>query len=201
MTIMCTLCEAQADIVTEDQEVAIGQRSAVVPQARVVCRSCGEVYVTPDQYEENRLAAVRAMRQSEGLMLPEDIVRLRERLGLTQEGLEELLGVGAKTVVRWENGSVFQSSATNTLLRLLEDDPLVVGVLRALKGAVTMHTMEKVFIRAADRYETGGKQTTPISDREIEPRSWATKTSYRAPDVSHQAEFFDDIQEERYAVA
>jgi transcriptional regulator with XRE-family HTH domain len=62
-------------------------------------------------------------------MRPEEIRALRESLGLSQAQLENLLNVGPKTVVRWERGTVFQSGAVNTLLKVLRARPDVLGVL------------------------------------------------------------------------
>jgi len=45
--------------------------------------------------------------------------RFRESKGWSQHELERLLGTGAKTVVRWEKGTVCQSRAADRLLRLL----------------------------------------------------------------------------------
>ena len=48
---------------------------------------------------------------------------IREGLGLTQQSFEQLLGVGPKTVVRWERGTVFQNRATDSLLRVIRAFP------------------------------------------------------------------------------
>jgi hypothetical protein len=44
-------------------------------------------------------------------------------------GLENLLGVGSKTVVRWEKGTVFQSATADRLMRLILRVPAVMGIL------------------------------------------------------------------------
>ncbi len=59
---------------------------------------------------------------------------LPEHLGLSQHAFEQLLGVGPKTVVRWEKGTVFQNKATDSLLRVVERFPEVVRFLGDLHG-------------------------------------------------------------------
>jgi len=73
-----------------------------------------------------------AIRAEEGLLLPSQIRSIREGLGLTQHAFEQLLGVGPKTVVRWEKGSVFQNKATDALLRIVGRFPEVTAFLAEL---------------------------------------------------------------------
>lgn len=93
------------------------------------CTGCGEVYLGIDEMERVQKAAASQMRESHGLLQPDDIRALRASLGLSQTGLEGLLGVGAKTVVRWEKGTVFQSATADRLMRLLRVMPEIAGVL------------------------------------------------------------------------
>lgn len=52
-------------------------------------------------------------------MTPEDVQRLRKRLGLTQAELAALAGVHEMTVSRWERGTVTIREHTAKLLRML----------------------------------------------------------------------------------
>jgi HTH-type transcriptional regulator/antitoxin MqsA len=77
-----------------------------------------------------------AIRAEEGLLSAREIREIREELGLTQQGLERLLGVGPKTVVRWERGTVFQNRSTDSLLRVLRAFPEASGFLAERHGVV-----------------------------------------------------------------
>jgi HTH-type transcriptional regulator / antitoxin MqsA len=92
--------------------------------------------------EQLQKAAVDQVRDAQGLLRPDEIRALRAALGgISQTRLEHLLGVGAKTVVRWEKGTVFQSATADRLMRLLRAMPELAGVLeggelyRDLRGA------------------------------------------------------------------
>ena len=50
-------------------------------------------------------------------MISADVRRLRERLGLTQEGFAKRIGAGRATVARWELG---ESKPTGLYLQALE---------------------------------------------------------------------------------
>ncbi len=65
-----------------------------------------------------------------GLLTPDEIRAGRERLGLTQQELQDLLGLGGNSLSRWENGHVYQSRSMNTLLRLVFRFPMAVQFLR-----------------------------------------------------------------------
>jgi len=60
----------------------------------------GEEILTPDAHELIEKTKARRM----GVMLPDEIRELRQRLNLTQEQISALLQVGAKTYTRWESG-------------------------------------------------------------------------------------------------
>jgi putative zinc finger/helix-turn-helix YgiT family protein len=87
------------------------------------CSSCGERYYTYEQSVASSRARAGALRHHAGLLAPADIRAFREREGLTQAQLEDRLGTGAKTVVRWERGTVCQSKAADRLLRLFMANP------------------------------------------------------------------------------
>ncbi|MGD2154898.1 MAG: type II toxin-antitoxin system MqsA family antitoxin [Gemmatimonadales bacterium] len=126
----CAVCgELTAALVREEKAVSIGRRSAIVEDEHLRCDGCGSEYATPEQMERTQQRAVAAIRGEEGLLTPEEIIRIRRRYGLSQAQLEALLRTGPKTVVRWERGTVFQSAAADTLLRLLDRDPNVARIL------------------------------------------------------------------------
>lgn len=52
-------------------------------------------------------------------MDPAELKALRARLGLTQRGLSEIVGVSSNTVARWERGELPVREPIARLLRLL----------------------------------------------------------------------------------
>lgn len=83
------------------------------------CTNCDEAYLSLDAAEALQARAIRASRAARGLLSPEEIRGLRHSLSLSQAAFEQLLGVGAKTVVRWEKGTVFQSATADRIMRLI----------------------------------------------------------------------------------
>jgi len=93
------------------------------------CDNCGEAYLTLAATEQLQQEAVRLLREAHGLLSPQEIRDIRRSLGLSQAAFEAVLGVGAKTVVRWEKGTVFQSVTADRLMRLIRHRPELAATL------------------------------------------------------------------------
>lgn len=83
------------------------------------CSQCGEKLI-PHALDQ---ALDNSVRKRRGLLTPAEIKRVRERTGLSQEAMAQLLGVGEKTYTRWETGKSIQNKANDTLIRLVDQDP------------------------------------------------------------------------------
>ncbi|MGI5939304.1 MAG: type II TA system antitoxin MqsA family protein [Thermoleophilia bacterium] len=94
-----------------------------------LCTDCGEVYLSLEAAEVLQSKAIRASKAAKGLLSPEEIRELRRSLALSQAAFEDLLGVGAKTVVRWEKGTVFQSATADRMMRLIRLFPDLTSIL------------------------------------------------------------------------
>src|ERR1051326_6840010 len=88
----------------------------------------GELLLSSEAIEIIETEKARYM----GLLLPSEILDLRERLGLTQKGISRLLQIGEKSYTRWESGRARPSRVINVLLRLLYDGRIDVEDLRSL---------------------------------------------------------------------
>jgi HTH-type transcriptional regulator/antitoxin MqsA len=72
----------------------------------------------------NRLKA-----RIEGLLEPEDIRRIRKKLGLTQGAAGEVIGGGPRAFQKYEGGDLLPSKAISSALVLLDRDPKALAVL------------------------------------------------------------------------
>jgi len=133
----CPLCGAAVKRIHASIPIQVGARSVAVEGDYSTCTGCGEVFFAPGEMDEAMQKASSVVRDEDGLLQPAEILAIREGLDLSQAEFERLLGVGPKTVVRWEKGTVFQNGATDSLLRLLRDVPGCVRYLRARAGLGT----------------------------------------------------------------
>jgi HTH-type transcriptional regulator/antitoxin MqsA len=94
-----------------------------------VCPRCGETYMSLDGAEQAQRSAAALYREARGLLTPDEIREFRASLSISQRRFEEMLGVGPKTVVRWERGTVVQSAIADRLMRTARDLPYVASYL------------------------------------------------------------------------
>ena len=73
----------------------------------------------------NRLKA-----RSEGLLEPEEISRIRKKLGLSQDAAGQMIGGGPRAFQKYENGDLMPSRAISSALSLLDHDPKALTVLK-----------------------------------------------------------------------
>ena len=128
---LCWLCQAPATLVTERRDVPVGSRRVTIDDTFYRCEACGETFYRPGMADESFRRGAAAVRKEDGLLEPDEIRAIRAKYGLSQVGLEQLIGAGEKTVVRWERGTVAQNATADTLLRVLRDHPDVVARLAA----------------------------------------------------------------------
>ena len=100
------------------------------------CGECGEGVVDGRDMEVSDRQLNRLKAQAERLTLPDEIRRIRKKLGLTQQTAGALLGGGPNAFHKYESGEVLPSQAISNLLRVLEAMPEGLKVLRE-KGADT----------------------------------------------------------------
>lgn len=72
----------------------------------------------------------------------QDIKRIREKYGLTQQGFARLLGLGDASVVRYENGQT-PSKANANLIRAADDPQFVLGCIERDGALLTATQREK----------------------------------------------------------
>lgn len=136
----CPFCRAHTlRLVREPIEIAFGQRQATVVAERLRCSTCDQTSINAEQLDLAQRVAADRIRTDEGLLTGAEIRRIRESLSLTQHDFERLLGVGPKTVVRWERGTVFQNRATDLLIRLVDSSTDALSLLATWNDVDRVH--------------------------------------------------------------
>lgn len=134
LTISCPSCTGAARLVRETVDFELGRRVATIEVERYRCEECDEIFYSSDQADDAQRAASDELRRQEDLLGADAIKAIRAKFGLTQSKFEQLLGVGPKTVARWERGTVFQNRATDRLLRVLAAVPAAYEFLARSSG-------------------------------------------------------------------
>ena len=76
-----------------------------------------EIY-DPKLEQENDITLYNEYRKLNSLLFPEEIKAIREKYGVTQVEFAQILGLGDKTITRYENGSL-QDNAQNNLIKIV----------------------------------------------------------------------------------
>jgi putative zinc finger/helix-turn-helix YgiT family protein len=144
----CSVCGGQTTKVREIKKAKYRDEIVEVATELFRCDACREGFVTPEQMRAHARAVKNEVRKIHGLLPPEGIVAIREKLGLTQTALEDALGTGPKVVVRWESGKVIQSRGHDNMLRVLDRDPSVLKALRVIQELRSKEQKNYTAVRA-----------------------------------------------------
>jgi HTH-type transcriptional regulator/antitoxin MqsA len=85
----------------------------------------------PEDMKVSDRALNRLKARTEGLLEPEEIKRIRKKLGITQGAAGELIGGGPRAFQKYETGDLLPSRAISSALVLLDRDPKALTVLKA----------------------------------------------------------------------
>ncbi|HET6762320.1 MAG TPA: type II TA system antitoxin MqsA family protein [Longimicrobiaceae bacterium] len=130
----CPVCGGGVSLVREVREITIGRRTASVEAELYRCAACGEELLEPAMADALMARAAAKIREADATLLPAEIAAIRRDLGYTQAELEAILNTGAKTVTRWERGTVTPTGPADTLLRVLAQHPDIAHGIAAEKG-------------------------------------------------------------------
>lgn len=116
----CPKCDTEVEStvreVTETYPVK-GEEITIRAQVRF-CAACGEDIWDEELDAKNLLTAYAQYRQKHGMLQPDEIRQIREKYGLSQVAFARVLGLGDKTIARYENGSI-ADMAQNNLIALM----------------------------------------------------------------------------------
>jgi len=137
VTAMCVVCGETAVVATRDPVLVEFRdgRYTVEGFEYERCSACGEEYYRPGQVDAIHARAAEQARADRGLLSADGIRSLRLDLGLTQAGLEGVIGASPGTVGRWERGSVVQPAVADRFLRMLLAHPDWLADAMSVDGA------------------------------------------------------------------
>ena len=125
-----------------------------VPQ----CTNCLTISLDSEANEAIDLA----FRQEAKLLIPAEILKGREKLGLTQEAFAEWFGIAKSTICRWETGVQVQQRVMDSHLRAFFTVPQFRAKLRELHGIKDIPFPEVVVYYAGDTVSVAGASARPI---------------------------------------
>ena len=118
----CPTCECEQEIllVQKEETYPVKGESTTINAIVCTCAHCGEEIMSFEYDDDNLRKAYAKYRSRHGLLQPEEIKAIREQYGVSQVTFARIIGVGDKTIARYENGSL-QDEAINNLIVLARD--------------------------------------------------------------------------------
>lgn len=131
MMVNCAICgSASAKEVKATRSVTLLGRTESFVRREFACAACGETYTDDEQGTANEREERRATQAALREIGPDEIRALRSLIDITQSELEAALGVGQKTVARWETKGRPIPNYIKTAIRLLALNPSAAVLLR-----------------------------------------------------------------------
>jgi len=100
-----------------------GQTKIIDGYPLLVCDACEEEFVSAEDSKHFDKELTAFQRKVDGLLTPDEIRSIREKLGYNQTSFARLLKVGEKNFARYETGVSPQSRYLDWLMRILNDYP------------------------------------------------------------------------------
>lgn len=114
----CAECgSSDFEVRVELDEFQRNGQSFIVDVEYSVCRQCNDEVIFAEQIKRNDCVLRDAWRKIDGLLTSQEIVSLREKLGLTQQDAAKVFGGGVNAFSKYERCEVIQSVAMDKLMR------------------------------------------------------------------------------------
>ncbi len=122
MKLFCGICEAIQEVVATKtiSEYVIKDTKVVATITILKCQHCGEEVYDKATEIANDILLFDEYKRINGLLTSHEIISIRKQFGLSQESLAKIMGFGLKTIARYENGAI-QDSSHDNLLRLVSN--------------------------------------------------------------------------------
>ena len=116
-------------------ELAYKGQSVTIQMPGWYCADSGESIHTGEDMAVSDAALKSLKIKVEKLLTPDEIKRIRQKLGLTQREAGEVIGGGPNAFQKYESGEVLLSKGMSNFLRLLEKHPEDVQELKEQAAA------------------------------------------------------------------
>lgn len=141
----CACCnqEVELKVIMRNETYPVKGENIEISAQVCVCSKCGEELWSPVFDDNNLRNAYDKYRLNKGLLLPSEIKEIREKYGVSQTAFAKILGLGEKTIARYENGSI-QDEAPNNLIRLAANENNFIELYEHNKGKLTAEEIRQV---------------------------------------------------------
>lgn len=87
------------------------------------CSACDDGVIGPKDHKSTQKQLQTFMSSVDGLLIPDEVKRIRKKLNLTQRRASQIFGGGVNAFSRYEKGEIPVYRSTSQLLKLLDHHP------------------------------------------------------------------------------
>jgi putative zinc finger/helix-turn-helix YgiT family protein len=143
--VFCPNCYCENNVeIREESEIIVVRGDEIKTTSKITyCKNCGEKIWNNEIDNDNLLKAYELYRKKHGLLTSNEIKAIREQYNISQITFSKILGLGEKTITRYENGSI-QDVAQNNLILLAENVNNFVTLFEKQKHLLKQDEVEKI---------------------------------------------------------
>lgn len=142
---ICPACEKETELnfISREENIVVRGENIPVHVEYLKCLECESEFNDPNSDYDALDIAYHEYRERHGMVQPETIKSFRERFGLTQAELANLLGLGGATLSRYENGAL-QDEAHDTLITLAMQPQNLIDMIHEKPGVLSDPKRDKI---------------------------------------------------------
>ncbi len=144
----CPICDCEVETIVQTVSETYpvkGEDISIDAHVRF-CAHCHEDLWDEKLDAQNLLDAYALFRKKHGLLQPQEIRTIREKYGLSQTAFARILGLGDKTITRYENGSI-ADAAPNNLIYLCRQPEIFLDLLEKNRERISPQDYESAQAR------------------------------------------------------
>lgn len=143
--IFCEFCDefVEFDVKKRSEERKVLGEKIEIESDIAVCKKCGEELFCSELDKKNQKIAFDKYREKNNILFVEEIKEIRNKYGLTQKEISNLLGWGEITYHRYEKGSI-PDRTHNNQLKLIKNPRNVKVLLKDNHENLSQDTIDKL---------------------------------------------------------
>jgi putative zinc finger/helix-turn-helix YgiT family protein len=180
MTTYCTFCNAPRHMnkKIETRTYTVRGVSVTVPVTILSCGTCDHEVFEKSNEVKNDIAVFDAYKREMNLLTSQEIIDIRNQYGISQGTLAKILGLGEKTITRYENGAI-QERAYDNMLRLTRNESIFKTLFVLSRDKLSEQEIKKI----NRGFEQETEQTVPYSP------SWVKDPYDYGHNMNHGGEY------------
>ena len=142
---LCPNCEKETDLILkkENEIYKIKDRKIAVEAEFYVCSDCGEDFATGDQMQSALNDGYNKYRDIEGIIYPDEIIRIRKKYNASQKAFAKILNLGELTINSYEQGSLVAKSISD-FIKLMDHSENFTELFEKNKNKLTPNQIKKI---------------------------------------------------------